>query len=134
MGRQVRGHGGEPGEGDWETGAPRDSHHFPPDLAEVITTDHDISTRSVGDMMSVSCAVASCVPDLTIQLLRGDLVQETRSLQQSEGSEFTSQEDGFAVTVDPSIVGEYSCRVVGTFMGETFAFSESFNITGIMGH
>lgn len=100
-----------------------------PDLAEISTTDHDISNRTIGKMMSIYCGVDSCIPELTIQLLRDDEVQATRVRRES-GTEFMPQEDPFDLTVSADITGQYSCRVVGTFMGETFVLNEFFNITG----
>jgi hypothetical protein len=80
-------------------------------------------------MMSVYCAVESCVPELTVQLLRGDEVIDTR-LRQVSGTNFMPREDPFNLAVAADTAGKYSCRVVGTFMGEAFLFNEFFNITG----
>lgn len=99
-----------------------------PDLAEISTTNHDLSIRIDGDMMSIYCTVDSCVPDLTVQLLRDDVVQVTRVRRAT--AEFMPMEDPFNLTVSASIVGQYNCRVVGTFMGESFIIKEYFNITG----
>lgn len=99
-------------------------------LAGIATINHDLSVRTVGDEMSIPCTVDSCVPELIVQLLRDNVVQATKSVQQVLSPEFMPREDIFTLTVSQSIVGRYNCRVVGFFMDEPFTVNEYFNITG----
>ena len=104
---------------------------LPIDPAGITTFNYDISDREIGSGLAILCPVDSCVEDLRVDLLRGGVVIDTRmGTDLGQGDTFAGTEAQFNLNVSQSLLGEYNCRVSGSFMGQPFAFDERFNITG----
>ena len=95
------------------------------DVAEITVSDFDISDHTIGETFAVLCSVESCLPDITVNLLRG---QEDRGASIVADAETMVAQFNLNVTVD--VVGEYTCMVSADFMGMAMTFTRNFNITG----
>ncbi len=85
---------------------------------------HNLSDRSIDDILAVLCPVETCIPNVSVHLLRigGDILK----------SQFVAPPDTpqFNLIVMENLVGMYVCRVTVNFMGRDISFDERFDITG----
>ena len=84
----------------------------------------DISSRTVGETITIGCQVETCLSDVTVTFYKNENVIQTTTYTNNMLKSFTY---AYTLTVGTDSSGEYACRAV-TPKGATP--HEFFNVTG----